>query len=1024
MADLFGMGEKIEDYQVLNLLGKGGFACVYRAISNKTGQEVGIKMIDKKLMKAAGMVARVKKEVEIHSRLKHPSILELYNYFEDSHYVYLVLELGHNGELHRYLKNNCKVLTEDEARHFMKQIVQGLLYLHSHGILHRDLTLANLLLTRDMNVKIADFGLATQLSVPDEKHFTMCGTPNYISPEVAMRTAHGLEADVWSLGCMLYTFLVGKPPFDTDAVKSTLNRVISAEYELPDHLSPEAKDLIQSLLKKNPKERLSLGGFMDHPFMTKEVDFKNNSNQHSVEASMDSGRGTMATTTSSSRVTTYSKPQPVMAFPFKDWQNQLPVKKDTDHTGSSNGSCEFNVFHKRVKPPSPHTHRTGRQPPSPPVRLRDSETTELKRHISRSTGQLHKEGLTDPTQPRSQAPHRCFQRRPASADYRLRKPSVDATHAQPTHAAEFDPSKYQDGSHTPSSSGWSCGSYQSGHHHMRTSPAHRAASDTSSSKHYSGVSSQDSDEYCLEPTKRVLQFNPELSPPMRDCHQNHWSQRSDSAPSESGSISSHGEFTHTHPHAANHHYPDTRHNLYQQAFQHQTSVDDTRSQSDTSKGSDTLSASESNPQFLQTWPRSTEACGQFNPNHWQTQNRSPTKTCQSLHENSAVKEVQEVRQAQAACVSSGIRKVVSPVESVRLRPIRQRTRNAIVNIMENGEICLEFLRVKDKEERVIEVFHISSDGLQVAVFQPGSSRGVVVGDKPIPVSPNCKRFTFDNLPQKYWKKYQYAARFVSLVKSKTPKVTLYTKRAKCMLMENTPDADFEAVFYDGAKVSANSKHIRIIEKTGTSLVLESEQNQQHLTENTKSMLDYVKKCQKQCTDLEAVLTTTQAHCVLKEQMFPIIIGRRPSSVSLSPTKTGCSVPQSSPTVVTSPNPPTMSSFDGTVLSAASCRTAGQSSVSSQSSQASKRDLTRQVYVNNIGWAVQQPNGEIWVRFNDGTQIGVKSSVTCIKYVDQQGNLHRFQETDMLPETVKRKLEKLPVVLEHLLSVGAIRNSSQ
>lgn len=94
-----------------------------------------------------------------------------------------------------------------------------------------------------------------------------------------MRTAHGLEADVWSLGCMLYTFLVGKPPFDTDAVKSTLNRVISAEYELPDHLSPEAKDLIQSLLKKNPKERLSLGGFMDHPFMTKEEDFKNNSNQ-------------------------------------------------------------------------------------------------------------------------------------------------------------------------------------------------------------------------------------------------------------------------------------------------------------------------------------------------------------------------------------------------------------------------------------------------------------------------------------------------------------------------------------------------------------------------------------------------------------------------------------------------------------------------------------------------------------------------------------------------------------------------
>uniref|UniRef100_A0A2C9KH76 Protein kinase domain-containing protein n=1 Tax=Biomphalaria glabrata TaxID=6526 RepID=A0A2C9KH76_BIOGL len=88
----------------------------------------------------------------------------------------------------------------------------------------------------------------------------MCGTPNYISPEIAMRSAHGLEADVWSLGCMLYTFLVGRPPFDTDAVKSTLNRVISAEYRLPSHLSPEAKDLIQGLLCKNPKDRIPLIG--------------------------------------------------------------------------------------------------------------------------------------------------------------------------------------------------------------------------------------------------------------------------------------------------------------------------------------------------------------------------------------------------------------------------------------------------------------------------------------------------------------------------------------------------------------------------------------------------------------------------------------------------------------------------------------------------------------------------------------------------------------------------------------------
>lgn len=224
-------GDRIEDYEVLDLLGKGGFASVYRARCLRTYLEVAIKMIDKKLMAVNGMVNRVRQEVTIHSRLKHPSILELYTFFEDSDYVYLVLELAHNGELQRYIKNNSPKITEEEAAHIMTQVVEGLIYLHSHNILHRDMSLANLLLTKDMRIKIADFGLATQLTRPDEKHMTMCGTPNYISPEVATRSSHGLEADVWGIGCMLYTLLTGKPPFDTDAVKSTLTRVVMADYK-------------------------------------------------------------------------------------------------------------------------------------------------------------------------------------------------------------------------------------------------------------------------------------------------------------------------------------------------------------------------------------------------------------------------------------------------------------------------------------------------------------------------------------------------------------------------------------------------------------------------------------------------------------------------------------------------------------------------------------------------------------------------------------------------------------------------
>ncbi|XP_011880255.1 PREDICTED: serine/threonine-protein kinase PLK4 [Vollenhovia emeryi] len=264
-----GFGEQIEEYEVLNLLGKGGYGSVYRARCLRSGMEVAIKMIDKKMMQVAGMMNRVKQEVTIHTRLKHPVILEVYTCFENAHYVYLVLELCHNGELQRYLKaQGTKTLSEEHAAYIIKQVVQGLLYLHSHQILHRDLSLSNLLLTRSMQVKIADFGLATQLNKPDEKHVTMCGTPNYISPEVATRSSHGPEADVWSLGCMLYTLLVGKPPFETDAIKSTLTRVVMADYEMPLHLSDNARDLIDKLLKKNPKERIRLRDIHKHPFIT------------------------------------------------------------------------------------------------------------------------------------------------------------------------------------------------------------------------------------------------------------------------------------------------------------------------------------------------------------------------------------------------------------------------------------------------------------------------------------------------------------------------------------------------------------------------------------------------------------------------------------------------------------------------------------------------------------------------------------------------------------------------------------
>lgn len=280
------LGEKIEEYEILEHLGKGGFAHVYRARCRKTGLFVAIKMIDKALMASAGMIGRVRQEVTIHSRLKHPAILELFTFFEDAHYVYLVLELAHNGELAKHFKLGTRGLSEKAASDIFRQVVSGVLYLHTHNIIHRDLSLNNLLLTKDLSVKIADFGLATQLNGPDEKHVTMCGTPNYISPEVASRETHGLPADVWGLGCMLYTLLVGSPPFHTQHVKTTLNKVINADYKIPIELSVQAQDLLQKLLCKDPSKRITLKDIMEHPFLNKCFDTTSNTKQ---DFSRDSG---------------------------------------------------------------------------------------------------------------------------------------------------------------------------------------------------------------------------------------------------------------------------------------------------------------------------------------------------------------------------------------------------------------------------------------------------------------------------------------------------------------------------------------------------------------------------------------------------------------------------------------------------------------------------------------------------------------------------------------------------------------
>lgn len=143
-------------------------------------------------------------------------------------------------------------------------------YMHSHRVIHRDLKIGNIFIGENMDVKIGDFGLATKLDFDGEKKRTICGTPNYIAPEVLEgKSGHSYEVDIWSLGVIIYTLIIGKPPFETSDVKTTYRRIRMNSYNFPDHvpISDMAKDLIKRILVIDPKQRLTLEEVTTHPWL-------------------------------------------------------------------------------------------------------------------------------------------------------------------------------------------------------------------------------------------------------------------------------------------------------------------------------------------------------------------------------------------------------------------------------------------------------------------------------------------------------------------------------------------------------------------------------------------------------------------------------------------------------------------------------------------------------------------------------------------------------------------------------------
>ena len=259
---------QIRKYIKGRLLGKGGFAKCYEFINQETEHSSAAKVIPKKSLVKSRAKQKLISEIKIHKSLHHVNIVEFEHYFEDSENVYLLIEICHNQTLIELLKRRKK-LTELEVQCYAHQIIKALQYLHSHRVIHRDLKLGNLFISEKMEIKVGDFGLATKLEFDGERKRTVCGTPNYIAPEILEgKTGHSFEVDVWSLGVIMYTLIIGKPPFETNNVKETYKRIKMGNYSFPENavISEPAKDLIQSILVLDPHKRPKLDDVLNHDF--------------------------------------------------------------------------------------------------------------------------------------------------------------------------------------------------------------------------------------------------------------------------------------------------------------------------------------------------------------------------------------------------------------------------------------------------------------------------------------------------------------------------------------------------------------------------------------------------------------------------------------------------------------------------------------------------------------------------------------------------------------------------------------
>jgi protein kinase A len=243
----------LADFQMSRTLGVGSFGRVKHAKYKQDGRMYAVKFMKKHEIIKLKQVDHINNEKRLMAQIDYPFVVNMMGYTKDDRYVYIVMECISGGELFTHLRRARK-FSDEQSKFYAAQVAGAFAHIHSKNIIHRDLKPENILMCPNGYSKLTDFGFA-KIIEPGTRTYTLCGTPEYIAPEVLLNKGHGKPVDWWTLGILIYEMIVGQPPFCDEDPRGIYQKILAGKIYFPKYFDKNAKALVKKLLTADLSKR-------------------------------------------------------------------------------------------------------------------------------------------------------------------------------------------------------------------------------------------------------------------------------------------------------------------------------------------------------------------------------------------------------------------------------------------------------------------------------------------------------------------------------------------------------------------------------------------------------------------------------------------------------------------------------------------------------------------------------------------------------------------------------------------------